>query len=345
MPKPQRPRRRKEPGPDHIKHRRTRSGCYTCRSRRVKCDEARPICKRMGDHSTRVDRASLWLLNLHTGCRKGSRECCYPEPKAQSPKDFEANPQGSPTSSNEYEDDAGSDTRLPTIPDEDEGSASGSQWSRTPRRNLRRINTSSSLNMNQLIAQSRDMSETPSQEEYRSTSTTMSEGTVSVSTHVGVSTPEYTVGGKPDWRHLPPDFQRHLDYFIENITHWKYGCHTDFGKFYHTTFISLALQNEALLYAIVGFSAFKGMLKDPNGKIEDFLRYYTHSLTLLRGLLKKQGEAKYDMATLLTILQLATLEVRQFFYSRIASTGHATCAAVDSTRPRINQMVHYLLGK
>lgn len=73
----------------------------------------------------------------------------------------------------------------------------------------------------------------------------------------------------------------------------------------------MALQNESLLYAVVGFAAFKRMLNDPNGKIEDFLQYYTHSLTLLLGLLKKQGEAKYDIATLLTILQLATLEVRQ----------------------------------
>ena len=29
-------RRRIPPGSDHVKHRRTRSGCYTCRSRRVK---------------------------------------------------------------------------------------------------------------------------------------------------------------------------------------------------------------------------------------------------------------------------------------------------------------------
>jgi len=35
-PKSQRSRRKSAPGLDHIKHRRTRSGCYTCRSRRVK---------------------------------------------------------------------------------------------------------------------------------------------------------------------------------------------------------------------------------------------------------------------------------------------------------------------
>lgn len=45
-PKGQRSRRKSAPGPDHIKHRRTRSGCFTCRGRRVKCDETRPICER-----------------------------------------------------------------------------------------------------------------------------------------------------------------------------------------------------------------------------------------------------------------------------------------------------------
>ena len=30
------PRRRRPSGAGHIKHRRTRNGCYTCRSRRVK---------------------------------------------------------------------------------------------------------------------------------------------------------------------------------------------------------------------------------------------------------------------------------------------------------------------
>lgn len=44
-PKAQRNRRKSAPGPDHIKHRRTRSGCFTCRGRRVKCDEGRPICE------------------------------------------------------------------------------------------------------------------------------------------------------------------------------------------------------------------------------------------------------------------------------------------------------------
>ena len=63
VPKPNRNRRKSNQGSDHTKHRRTRSGCYTCRSRRVKvsynmfpvtrplayrfqCDETHPICER-----------------------------------------------------------------------------------------------------------------------------------------------------------------------------------------------------------------------------------------------------------------------------------------------------------
>src|SRR5437868_6744088 len=35
-PQSSRSRKKSNPGIDHVKHRRTRSGCYTCRSRRVK---------------------------------------------------------------------------------------------------------------------------------------------------------------------------------------------------------------------------------------------------------------------------------------------------------------------
>ncbi len=65
--KPNRSRRKSNPGSDQTKHRRTRSGCYTCRSRRVKvckpypavyislvfladvwqCDENHPTCESM----------------------------------------------------------------------------------------------------------------------------------------------------------------------------------------------------------------------------------------------------------------------------------------------------------
>ncbi|PWN49193.1 hypothetical protein IE53DRAFT_159891 [Violaceomyces palustris] len=46
--------------PNRIKryHVRSLTGCLTCRKRRVKCDEAKPVCKR---------------------CKTANRECCFPE--------------------------------------------------------------------------------------------------------------------------------------------------------------------------------------------------------------------------------------------------------------------------
>ena len=41
------PRRRRQSGNDQIKHRRTRNGCYTCRSRRVKVSPARFCCDQL----------------------------------------------------------------------------------------------------------------------------------------------------------------------------------------------------------------------------------------------------------------------------------------------------------
>lgn len=235
----------------------------------------------------------------------------YPDAPSQSSKDLQTGQKESPTSSNEFEDDTSPDTRLPPIPDEDEpSSAGGSQQSTQPQRNLRRMNTASSLNMKRRMTENRDDSETPSQDEIRSASSTLS-GLDARPT--ATSTPDHMFAFRPNWTHLPVDFRIHLEYYFENITHWKYGVHRDFQDFFHTTFISLALRNESLLYAIVGFAAYRRMLKDPNGKIQDFLQYYTRSLTLLLGLLKNR-EAKHDVATLLTILQLATLEVRYFLF-------------------------------
>lgn len=68
-----------------------------------------------------------------------------------------------------------------------------------------------------------------------------------------------------------------------------------------------ALRNDALLHAVVGFSAFQRTLHNPTGKIQDFLQYYNKSVSLLLSSLRK-GE-KRDIGTLLAILQLATIEV------------------------------------
>jgi hypothetical protein len=88
------------------------------------------------------------------------------------------------------------------------------------------------------------------------------------------------------------------------------------------TLPSVALRHEALLYAVVGFAAYHYTLKNPNGQIKHFLQYYNKSVTLLLGFLKKKE--KHNMGTLLTILQLATIEVG---YKKNSQTP---CAAVVS---------------
>jgi hypothetical protein len=111
-----------------------------------------------------------------------------------------------------------------------------------------------------------------------------------------------------DWSHLPPDLQFYLVYFDENVTYLHYSLKFDSGNFLKTIFIDAALRNEALLYAVVGFSAFQRTLHNPEGKIQDFLQYYNKAVSLLLKSLKK-GE-KHNNGTILAILQLATIEVR-----------------------------------
>lgn len=81
----------------------------------------------------------------------------------------------------------------------------------------------------------------------------------------------------------------------------------DATNFLKTVFIEIALKNEALLYAIVGFSAYLRTLHNPEGKIQDFLKYYNQAVSLLLKSLRKGGQR--TVGTLLAILQLATIEV------------------------------------
>ena len=110
------------------------------------------------------------------------------------------------------------------------------------------------------------------------------------------------------WSHLPPDLQFYLNYFHSNVSHLHYCMKIDSSNFLKTGFLEIALKNEALLYGVVGFSAFQRTLHNPEGKIQDFLQYYNVSVSLLLKSLRK-GE-QHTTGTILAILQLATIEVR-----------------------------------
>ncbi|CZR62407.1 related to C6 finger domain protein [Phialocephala subalpina] len=312
-PKPNRNRRKSNQGSDHTKHRRTRSGCYTCRSRRVKCDEAHPICER---------------------CRKGGRDCVYPETSTSktsisASKTQPANLDSPGSSEDEHEEDVGSE-RLEVIPDEDEG-LDDRRDSLGGLKQTQRSTTSQST-IGQKSA-SRQDSETPSLVPDKGASPTPStEGSVGYSayqsiTHARLAKPGSSVTVahgdlRSDWSHLPPDLQFYLAYFYENVTHLHYSLKFDSENFLRTRFLDAALRNEPLLYAVVGFAAFQRTLHNPAGKIHDFLEYYNKSVSLLLYALKK-GE-RHTNGMILAILQLATIE--EFLGDWINLLGHQKAA-------------------
>ncbi|KAI0132542.1 hypothetical protein BJ170DRAFT_252444 [Xylariales sp. AK1849] len=306
-PKPQsaRSRRKSAPGLDHVKHRRTRSGCFTCRSRRVKCDETHPICER---------------------CRKGKRECVYPEPSASkgsagstSSKEGAATnlEESAGSSPEDLEDEVERDTKLESIPDEEEPEGSSPQQYVT---SLRRGSAASNFYTRKTSI--RHGSETPSLEGNKSSSP-------STGTSTGFLTPFHASDpsirpGPLDWSNLAPDLRFYLDYYYDNLTYYNYCMIQDPEDFFRTFLPSTAIRNgnEALLYAVVGFSAYHYTLQNPKGKIQDFLQYYNKSVTLLLNSFKRKE--KQNTATLLTILQLATIE--EYLGDWVNLMGHQKAA-------------------
>ncbi|KAK4450076.1 adhesion and hyphal regulator 1 [Podospora aff. communis PSN243] len=313
-PKAQRSRRKSAPGLDHIKHRRTRSGCYTCRSRRVKCDENHPTCER---------------------CRKGKRECNYPEPtptkgSGTTSKDSSGpSQQTSPSSSPGDDDDDGleHDLKLDPIVDEDEEEPeSATTQSSAPIFPLRRSSTASSFSLQRVTSSHRQESETPSFEgNVSSASPSIAAGAGGGLTPTALQLSDsvfVTPGTRPDWSFLPQELQFYLRYYVENITSYHYCIVSNTDDFFRTTLPSLALRNEPLLYAVVGFAAYHHMLKNPSGQISEFLQYYNRSVTLLLAFLKKKE--RHSVTTLLTILQLATIE--EYLGDWVNLMGHQKAA-------------------
>ena len=161
----------------------------------------------------------------------------------------------------------------------------------------------------------RQTSETPSLVHDKGASPTPStEGSIAYSPYQSLDAPRPRKTTRSSdshpfsWSHLSQDLQFYLSYYYENLTILHYSLKCDSGNFMKTTFIETALQNDALLYALVGFSAFQYTIHNPHGKMQDFLQYYNKAVTLLLKSLKK-GEQRTN-ATILAILQLATIEVR-----------------------------------
>ncbi|KAF2489370.1 hypothetical protein BU16DRAFT_471850 [Lophium mytilinum] len=277
-----RARRRSTQTGEHVKHRRTRSGCYTCRNRRVKCDEMHPICER---------------------CRKGNRDCVYPEPSTSSKSSrsgtkSKSSPEENGSSGEEYDHDP--KELLPPIPDDDED-GEGRLPDMYPL--SRRSTTQSLREPSDTPSLTHDRSPSPSTE--GSTTITVPTSRPSLSRSASMQAAKQAASNRP-WPELPQDVKFYLNFHRTKMSHHHYCFKRDHEAFLKTTFLEIAVKNEPLLYAVVGFAAYYHTLTKPDGKLDNFLKYYNKSVSLLRQSILKNR--KHGLATLLTILQLASIE-------------------------------------
>lgn len=241
----------------------------------LQCDETRPICDR-----TLAPRIR-WYELTRVGCRKGSRDCVYPDPeaekaaaKARSAAKSKATKEG--VSSPDSPSDGEGEDDLPPLP------------TTAP---------SSSLAGN-LISTDTGSDMSPIDETHSSVPSISGRSTSARQSSVSSASPI------PE---LPDDIQFFMNYARENITFWHWNYTVDGSDFLHSSVLETALDYEPLLYAVICFSAFHHTLQQPNGKIQDFLKYHTMSVIALRKSLKAREPPTH--ATVLTILQLATIEV------------------------------------
>ncbi|KAF1830038.1 hypothetical protein BDW02DRAFT_121907 [Decorospora gaudefroyi] len=272
-----RARRRPVPG-DQVKHRRTRSGCFTCRQRRVKCDEGRPVCER---------------------CAKGSRECIYPDSQSsqkstrsgsKSGKASSAEDASSPEDQEEYDKE-----RLPAILDEDEedyidyddDDMSKSQGTRD-----------SSHTPGSLL----DQSTSPSTEASSSVPPTVRPSLSRKGSAQTTKTGPATKGTSA----MARDLQFYLNYFRNHMTVHHYSLKRDTHSFLKGDFLDWAMKFEPLKYAVAGYAAYFHTLAQPDGRMSTFLQFYNESVSRLRISITKNK--KQGLPTFLTILQLASIE-------------------------------------
>ncbi|KXL43359.1 hypothetical protein M433DRAFT_75059 [Acidomyces richmondensis BFW] len=286
-----RQRRRQPTGPDHVKHRRTRSGCYTCRQRRIKCDETHPICDR---------------------CRKGKRECTYPGTASSSSskpargnarsKDSQHDSGSSPSEDEEGDEKEPLPATLHEEEDESEPQSTISQPSRSTDASNSKKNMTTSPGLD---GSARGLTRP---QPIRSTSKHSTKTSISQS-------------GR--WISIPKDVQFYLRYHKECLSHHHYAFKYDGGDFLKTTFLEIAMNDDsqALLYAIVAFAAYHHAIAQDDGRISKFLQFYNTSITMLHQTLLKK---RHNVSTLLTILQLATIE--EFLGDWVNLLGHQRAA-------------------
>ena len=160
-----------------------------------------------------------------------------------------------------------------------------------------------------------NMSSHASERSFAHSSSTLPDCTFTgteLSTIISTAGPLYEFSSQPNMSpglplgNVPTELQSWLLYHIHRLTFHHYLLKSDNTNFFKTKFIDYAVRNEALLYAVASFAAFHWSVVNKNGSCHMFLEFYNTAVQKLR---KSIADGEYNMAMLITILQLASLEV------------------------------------
>ena len=309
----------------NVKHRRTRSGCFTCRSRRVKVSKHHYIrvhgltrCSVMKHNqyaivSRYIDRYSVLVLTV-AGCRKGGRECEFPQPtSSKRSKPDSKSPTSTSSKLKKQESKDSITNQLETIKDEDEpGDADVSATSRRPK--LSRVRTTSTQSLARKYRHRHGSEPSPVVTTFKDRSSPQSASSTSSNSHNETPTSSLaTTAFSQEFNDrqakisgLSSTMQRYLQFQREYLTHYHYFFKIDLQDWIHTGLIDEALAYEPLLYAVVGFAAYHYEVRQNNAKLSHFLGYHSKSMSMLRKSLESGSD--YTPGMLLTVLQLATFE-------------------------------------
>jgi hypothetical protein len=227
------------------------------------------------------------MLNTpESGCRKGSRDCVYPE-------------QSSSTKARRGSSKGKADEGDVSSQEEDDEESAEVEASEPP----------SASSMKSLGSPLREQSDPPSLTHDKSP-TPSTEGSVSI---IDAIPSGWRPASRSQSLRQPPGnserwhIQFYLEYAKQKLTHYHWGFKFPHElAFLRNTLFECAVKFKPLLYAVVGFASYHHTLTMRDGKLSDFLFYYNRSVSLLRDSLRKE---QHTVATLLTILQLGTIEV------------------------------------
>ena len=236
---------------------------------------------------------------MNPGCRKGGRECIYPDkdsnqkPNRSGSKSEKSSAEGASSP----EDNGEGNEQLPTIRDDDEDEDDDMEAGYMDKsQDLRDSSNTPASTLDQSTSPSTEASSTVPPVIRQSLSRRSSAQATKI------------VAATRNPSYVPKDVQFYLNYFKEHITHHHYSLKRDSHNFLKGDFLTHAMKYEPLKYAVAGYAAYFHTISLPDGRMSTFLQFYNESVSRLRVSITKNK--KQGLATFLTILQLASIEVR-----------------------------------